>query len=73
MVRVFARRPGSEEADPLAMVPGASVADVAGSVHGELGASCRGARIWGPSVRSPGQFVGRDHVVADDDVIEIIA
>lgn len=73
LVRVFARRPGAAEADPLAMRPGATVADVAASVHGELGATCRGARIWGPSVRSPGQFVGRDHGVVADDVIEIIA
>jgi small GTP-binding protein len=73
LLRVFARRPGSEEADPLAMMPGATVADVAGAVHGELGARCRGAHIWGSSARSPGQFVGREHRVADDDVVEVIA
>jgi ribosome-interacting GTPase 1 len=72
LLRVFTRRPGSNDADPLAMEPGSTVADVARAVHGELGARCRGAHIWGPSARSPGQFVGRDHHVADDDVVEMI-
>ena len=73
LLRIFTRRPGSNDADPLAMAPGATVADVARAVHGELGARCRGAHVWGPSARSPGQFVGRDHRVADDDIVEVIA
>jgi ribosome-interacting GTPase 1 len=31
-----------------------------------------GARLWGPSARFDGQRVGRDHVVADGDVVEIL-
>lgn len=73
LLRVFTRRPGSGEADPLAMRAGASVADVAEALHGELAAACQGARIWGASVRFPGQRVGREHLVAEDDVVEVIA
>jgi ribosome-interacting GTPase 1 len=73
LVRVFTRRPGSNEADPIAVRPGATVADVAEALHGELGIACRGAHVWGSSVRFAGQLVGRDHCLADDDVVEVIA
>jgi len=48
------------------------VADVARSIHHELEAECRGARVWGPSARFEAQRVGREHVLADGDVVEII-
>jgi small GTP-binding protein len=73
LIRVFTRRPGSDEADPLALRTGATVEDVAGALHGELGEAAVGARIWGPSVRFAGQRVGRDHPVSDGDVVEVIA
>ncbi|MGH2652707.1 MAG: TGS domain-containing protein, partial [Actinomycetota bacterium] len=70
--RVFTRRPGSADEDPLAVRAGATVADVAETLHAELGAACRGGHVWGSSARFPGQLVGRDHRVAEDDVIEVI-
>jgi uncharacterized protein len=73
LIRVFTRRPGSLEADPLAVKPGSTVADVAAELHGELELACRGAHVWGPSAKFDGQLVGRDHEVATDDVIEVLA
>jgi len=73
MLRVFTRRPGSKDADPLAVRAGATIADVAEALHAELGAACRGAHVWGSSVRFPGQLVGRDHVLEEDDVVEVLA
>jgi small GTP-binding protein len=73
LIRVFTRRPGSADADPLALKPGSTVTDVAAELHGELGLGCRGAHVWGPSVKFGGQLVGREHVVEQDDVIEVIA
>jgi small GTP-binding protein len=72
LIRVFTRRPGSGEADPLALRVGATVQDVAAALHGELAEAAVGARIWGDSVRFAGQRVGRDHPVADGDVVEVI-
>jgi ribosome-interacting GTPase 1 len=72
LVRVFTRRPGAADADPMALAPGSTIADVADQLHADLRARCRGAHVWGPSARFPGQLVGRDHVVAADDVIEVI-
>ncbi len=72
LVRVFTRRPGSAETDPMAVRPGTTVAEVAAQLHGEIAAACRGGRVWGPSARFPGQHVGREHEVAEGDVIEVI-
>ena len=72
LVRVRLRKDGEVDAEPLALHPGATVADVADRVHHDLGATFRGARIWGPSARFEGQRVGREHEVADEDVVEIL-
>jgi small GTP-binding protein len=72
LIRVFLRRPGDADGEPLALEPPATVADVAQTIHNDVAEACRGARIWGPSARFDGQRVGREHVVADDDTIEIV-
>jgi small GTP-binding protein len=72
LLRVFVRRPGDVESEPLALRPHANVVDVAHTIHHELGDVCRGARVWGSSARFDGQHVGREHVVADGDTIEIV-
>jgi uncharacterized protein len=73
LIRVQLRANGSTAAEPLALPEGATVADVAGWVHSDLGATFSGARIWGPSARFHGQRVGREHVVHDTDTVEILA
>jgi small GTP-binding protein len=68
LVRVFLR-----DGEAVAVRPPATVVDVARHVHKELAAACSGARVWGPSARFDGQRVGRGHVVADGDVVEVLA
>lgn len=72
MVRVHLRHQGEVTEEPVSLPRGATVADVARHIHGELGASFVGARVWGPSARFDGQRVGRDHAVADGDQVEIL-
>jgi uncharacterized protein len=72
LIAVRTRKPGSAGEDPLALPAGATVLDVAAALHNELAATFRGARVWGPSARHDGQRVGRDHVVADGDVLELV-
>ena len=72
LIRVRLRTNGVTEAEPVALEPGSTVADVADWVHHDLAASFSGARISGPSARFDDQRVGRDHVVADGDVVEIL-
>jgi uncharacterized protein len=73
LIRVFLRRPGDSDAEPTAIRPPATVADIAGTVHHELARAARGARVWGPSARFDGQRVGPGHALADGDVVEIVA
>jgi small GTP-binding protein len=72
LIRVRLRVNGETADEPLAMRPPASVEAVADAVHHDLAASFVGARVWGASARFDGQRVGRDHVVADNDVVEIL-
>jgi ribosome-interacting GTPase 1 len=72
LLRVYLRHAGEIDDEPLALAPGATVEDVADAIHHELAASFRAGRIWGPSARFDGQRVGRGHVVADLDVVEIL-
>lgn len=72
LIRVYLRHQKQIDEEPVAMKPGASVADVAREIHKDIGATCSGARIWGPSARYDGQLVGRDHRVQDGDAVEIV-
>jgi len=67
LIRVWLR------GEAQALEPGATVVDAANSVHHELAESCIGARITGPSAKFEAQRVGREHVLADGDVVEILS
>jgi small GTP-binding protein len=73
LIRVFLRHAGEDDDEPIALPAGATVLDVADSIHHELAESCTGARVWGPSARFEGQRVGRAHVLADGDVVEVLS
>lgn len=72
LLRVRLRNNGTIDPEPVALRPGSTVAEVAESVHHDLAAAFSGALIWGPSARFDGQRVGRDHPVADGDIVEIV-
>ena len=72
LIRVRLRTNGVTAEEPIALPPGSTVADVANWVHHDLGGAFSGARVRGPSARFDDQRVGRDHVVADGDVVEIL-
>jgi uncharacterized protein len=72
LIRIFLRSPGLEEAEPHALEPDATVVDAARLVHHDLAESCAGARVTGPSAKFARQHVGRDHVLADGDTVEIV-
>ena len=72
LIRVFLRHDGEVGDEVLALLPGATVADVAAWIHRDLGATFRAARLWGSSALFDGQRVGREHVVHDGDTVEIM-
>ncbi len=72
LVRVYLRHGRETDGEPVALHPGASVEDVADSIHHELAETFSAARVWGRSARFDGQRVGRAHRVEDGDVVEIL-
>jgi len=72
LVRVYLRRNGVADPDPIALPPPVTVAEVADAIHHEVGSACRGARLWGGSARFAGQRVGPGHRLADGDTVEIV-
>ena len=73
-ILTLAKPPGrpADEAGRLWVKRGATVADLAATVHRELARRLTGARVWGESVRQPGQTVSTEHVLADGDVVELL-
>jgi len=71
LIRVRPRRDGRVDDEPFALASGATVADLADLIHHDVGRACTGGRVWGASARFEGQRVGRAHVLADGDVVEV--
>ncbi len=72
IVRVYTKAPGKppEKDRPFTLRRGQTVEDVARLVHKDVAHALRYARVWGKS-GFDGQQVGREHAVADGDVIEL--
>ena len=76
LVRIYTKAPGKPALHdrPFTLRAGEqTVADVARQVHRDMVESLKYARVWGASVAADGQHVGRDHVLADRDVVELHA
>ena len=74
MIRVFLK-PQGQEADmdiPLVVKNGSTIGDVCENIHRTFRPNFRYAMVWGKSAKFPGQTVGIDHVVQDEDVVTII-
>ena len=74
VVRVYTKKPGEDVDDgkPYTVRAGDTVLDVARLVHRDIAANLKYARLFGGS-GFEGQQVGRDHVVADGDILELHA
>lgn len=72
IVRVYTKQPNGPVTDkPLILRKGATVYDVAKSIHKSFVENFRYAKIWGPSAKYPGERTGLDHIVEDGDIVEI--
>jgi uncharacterized protein len=72
VIRVYSKEPGHEPdlERPFTLPVGATVADLARAIHGELAESLKFARVWGAAAFD-GQRVNRDHGLTDGDVVEL--
>jgi len=73
-IRIYVKPPGkpADRDEPVILRAGDSVTALLRRLPGELGQSFKAAQIWGESARFPGQTVGRDHVLADEDVVTVL-
>jgi small GTP-binding protein len=74
VIRVYTKPPGEKpnHDEPFVIRKGASVGDVAEKIHTSFIKRFRYAKIWGTSTQFDGQQVGLDHILQDEDVIELI-
>lgn len=71
LVRVWRRGDKESGGQPFVLERGATVGDLARTVHKDLELRLSQALVWGPSARFPGQMVGSRHVLADGDELEL--
>jgi len=74
-VRVYTKQPNESKPSDLPIVvrAGTTVIELALSIHTDLADRYRYSRIWGTSSRFAGERVGPDHVLHDQDIVEIRA
>ena len=73
-VRIFPKPPGQavDREEPILLKRGETVLDLAAKIHRDLAAKLKSARLWGNSEGAvSGRWVARDHVLEDQDVIEL--
>ncbi|MGZ4902976.1 MAG: OBG GTPase family GTP-binding protein [Halobacteriota archaeon] len=73
-MRIYLKPPGRapDMDNPLIMRRHATVGDVCNALHGDMRRRFRYAQVWGKTVRHPGQRVGAEHELTNDDVVTII-
>lgn len=74
LIRIY-MKPQGQEADldePMIVRRGSTIGGVCDQIHRGFRPNFRYANVWGKSAKFPGQTVGIDHRVEDEDVISII-
>ena len=74
LIRVYMDKPGRgvDREEPLVLTEGATVDDACSKLGGAFEERFRFARVSGPSAKHDEQQVGRDHELADEDVLRLI-
>ncbi len=72
IIRVHTKSPGikADLSDPMIMKKGSTIKDAAESVHKDFRSKLKYALVWG-SGKFDGQRVSQDHVLQDNDIIEL--
>ncbi len=72
IIRVYSKVPGkpADLEEPFVLPQGSTIKDFAVKLHRDFAAKLKSARIWGTGVYD-GQMVGLDHVLHEEDVVEL--
>lgn len=73
-IRIYMKPKGGETdyKEPLIARRGNTVADVCNKIHRNMVRDFKFAQVWGRSAKFPGQKVGLDHILEDEDVLTIV-
>ncbi len=73
-IRVYVKPPGRppDLDEPVVLREGDTVEGLLHRLPTELDRTFRTAQIWGRSARFPGQSVGREHVLSDEDIVTVL-
>lgn len=72
LIRVYCKEPGKKPSQrPLVLKEGSIVEDAAKEVHKDFFKHFKFARIWGKSAKFPGEKVGLERRLKDEDIVEI--
>ncbi len=74
LIRIYTKTPLQKKAGdrPIVLPAGSTIEDLARSIHKELATEAKYAKIEGTSAKFPGQKVGQQHVLADEDVVTLL-
>jgi ribosome-interacting GTPase 1 len=73
-IRIYMKPQGGEvdRSEPLVVKNGSTVGMVCDSIHRDFREKFRYANVWGSSAKFPGQTVGINHALRDEDIITIV-
>ena len=73
-IRIYMKPPGREpdRVEPVILRRGQKVQDLLLRLPPDLENAFKAAQVWGASARFPGQTVGREHSLADEDVVTVV-
>jgi len=73
IIRVYTKEPNDSKPSnqPFVVRAGTTVRELASSIHTNLAERYRYSRIWGSTSKFAGERVGPDHVLGDQDIVEI--
>jgi len=72
-MRIYMKPPGGDPdcVHPLILRRNATVENVCNILHRDFCRKFKHAQVWGKSVRFPGQRVGTDHELCDEDIVTL--
>jgi|SRR3989344_6812672 len=72
LIKVYTKQPGKEkDYPPVALKKNSTVRELAEHVHKDFVRKFKFARVWGKSVKFDSQRVGMDHIMQDNDIVEL--
>jgi uncharacterized protein len=73
-IRAYVKPPGQppDLEEPVILRQGDTVGSLLKRLPSDLDRGFRAAQVWGKSARFPGQTVGRDHILADEDIVTVV-